>query len=90
MKNKIIEACFTFLALFLFACGFAAAVFIGMMLMPLAFVAVFGLAFREIIIWKRKMPLIENNKADKDKSARIQRQAIIRHIFTVQKNERVA
>lgn len=90
MKNKIIEACFIFLALFLFACGFAAAVFMGMMLMPVAFVAVFVLAIREIIIWKRRMPLIENNKADKDRSVGVQRQAIIRHILTGQKNERVA
>jgi hypothetical protein len=90
MKNKIIESCFAFLALFLFACGFAAAVFIGMMLMPVAFVSVFVLAIREIIMWKRKMPLIENNKADKDRSVGIQRQATIRHIFTVQKNEHVA
>jgi len=55
MKSKVFEACFTFLALFLFACGFAATVFIGMMLMPIAFMAVFVLAIREIIIWKRKI-----------------------------------
>ncbi|MER3471554.1 MAG: hypothetical protein C4330_09515 [Chitinophagaceae bacterium] len=55
MKSKVFEACFTFLALFLFACGFAATVFIGMMLMPIAFMAVFVLAIREIIIWKRRI-----------------------------------
>lgn len=54
MKNQIAEACFTFLALFLMACGIAAAIFIGMLLMPVAFIAIFVLAIREIIIWKRK------------------------------------
>lgn len=57
MKSKVKEVCFTFLALFLFACGFAAIIFIGTMLMPIAFIAVFLLAIKEIIIWKRTTKL---------------------------------
>jgi hypothetical protein len=39
----------------LFACGIGAVTFIGMMLMPVAFMVVFILAIREIIIRKRKI-----------------------------------
>jgi Flp pilus assembly protein TadB len=91
MKSQIAEACFTFLAIFLFACGIAAVIFIGMLLMPVAFAAIFVLAIREIIIWKRKTR--ETKQKDKVfRPAFVQKksEAILRHMATVKNNQHVA
>jgi hypothetical protein len=88
MKNRIKEACFSFLALFLFACGFSAALFIGMLLMPFAFIAVFVLAIREIIIWKRKLnPLDPSVPVPRKGKSGIVRQMLY---STTTKNNRAA
>ena len=90
MKNRIREACFSFLALFLMACGFSAVVFIGMLLMPFAFIAVVVLAVREIIIWKRNNNVVEKRKAVKAVMAQEPNKGIIRYMPNLNRNERVA
>ena len=54
MKNKFIEALFSLLALYLFACVIAAAMVLGMLLVPIVFVALFIMAIRDLITRKRK------------------------------------
>lgn len=54
MKNKVQEAFFSFLAFYLFACGIAAIVLMGLLLIPLLIITLFALAIREVCIWKRK------------------------------------
>jgi hypothetical protein len=91
MKNRIREACFSFLALFLMACGISAAVCIGMLLMPFAFIAVFVLAIREIIIWKRNKHLsVKKRKATKEVTISQPGKGIVRYMSIHNKNERVA
>jgi ABC-type nickel/cobalt efflux system permease component RcnA len=54
MKNRVAEAFFSLLALYLISCGIAAAIFLGMLLVPVVFVALFVLAVRQLISRKRK------------------------------------
>ena len=91
MKNRICETCFSFLALFLMACGISVAIFTGMLFMPLAFIAVFALAVREIIVWKRNKKLsAEESKIHREVAASQSGKGTIRYMHNLNSHERVA
>lgn len=54
MKAKVRELFYSFLALFLSGCVFAAAVFISILLIPLLIVTVSVIAIMEMLVWRRK------------------------------------
>ena len=61
MKEKIRELFYSFLALFLFSCAFAAAVLLSILLIPVLIVTLFVIAVREIIVWRRKNKKVRGN-----------------------------
>ncbi len=50
MKGKIRELFYSFLALFLYGCAFAAAVFLSILLIPVLIVTMLVIAIREMIL----------------------------------------
>ncbi|WP_207515258.1 hypothetical protein [Longitalea luteola] len=85
MKKRILEACFSFLAIFLIAVGFSAALFLGMLLMPLAFIIVSMLAVKEILIWNtNKKPAIEKRMPAQRVSKAPQKDVVSNGNFTKQ------
>jgi Flp pilus assembly protein TadB len=75
MRNQLIEACFKALAIYLLAFGVATVVVLGILLMPVLFIAIVFLAAREVVVWKRKQK-IENRKTAV--GTRLNRKAVIR------------
>lgn len=61
MKKKIRELFYSFLALFLFSCVFAAAVFLSILLIPVLIVTIGVIAIKEMIVWRRKNKKVKGN-----------------------------
>lgn len=53
MKKKISEAIYSLFAIFLFACGFAALLLAGIVMIPLLLVALFIIALKKLIRWRK-------------------------------------
>jgi fatty acid desaturase len=87
MKNKLMEACFAVLAFYLFACGVATTVVLGILLMPVLFITLLFLAVRELIKWKRKQTM-ERQKTSV--GMRINRKVVIRPMPSYQPYKKVA
>jgi len=91
MSNRICEACFSFLAIILMACGLAAALFISMLLMPFAFITVLVLAVREVVIWKRNEKLTkEKNIVMKAIAVQRKRKTVVRYMPAHNNNRNIA
>jgi hypothetical protein len=81
MKNRIQEACFSLFVLFLLSIVFSTAVFMCMLFMPFVSIAIFVLAVREIIIWKRNKKLsLEKRKTTKEVTRSQSSESIIRYM----------
>lgn len=63
MKNKVLETFFSLLALYLFACGLATAVVLGILFIPLIFITLLVLVVREVNGWKRKTGHLKHGSA---------------------------
>ena len=54
MVKQLKQIFWLFIAILLFACFAASVIVLGMLLMPVAMLVIFGLALREIICWRKK------------------------------------
>jgi len=54
MKNKVVEALFSLLALYLFSCAIGAAILLGILLVPIVLAALLVLAVRDLFSRKKK------------------------------------
>ena len=78
MKNKLVEALYSFLGILGFSIATGTLFLVGVLLMPVVFLLVWVLAIREMITWKRWQQL---HKADSTNKKQQREEGMIKYMF---------
>jgi|GEM_PF-4934082 len=63
MENKMRKAFFRLMAFYLFAIGMAAFVVLGVIMIPVIFIMLLGVAIKELVVWRRKSKSMKKSVA---------------------------